>query len=202
MLSVFQGCVCENEWKDPLCSLASTTLLPWGWGEGCMVVADLEQQGGQGLDISLWHFQGPWLLGTRRGPGGLVKIGGALGVTSLQRWGCGRDSGALWGGGCPLCCAHTPPPSLHPESWLGLADWVFKTLQGGPQGGQKVGSAFKEFTTQMKGQEQPHGMTCQSGRAPCQVWTCGERTENRMVWTGVSVLAPGAHRQAGPRARS
>lgn len=122
-----------------------------------MVVADLEQQGGQGLDISLWHFQGPWLLGTRRGPGGLVKIGGALGVTSLQRWGCGRDLGALWGGGCPLCCAHTPPPSLHPESWLGLADWVFKTFQGGPQGGRKVGSAFKEFTTQMKGQEQPHG---------------------------------------------
>ena len=77
-----------------------------------MVVADLEQQGGQGLDISLWHFQGPWLLGTRRGPGGLVKIGGALGVTSLQRWGCGRDSGALWGGGCPLSPAPVFPSLL------------------------------------------------------------------------------------------
>ena len=62
----------------------------------------------------------------------MVKIAGALGVTSLQRWGCGRDPGALWGGGCPLCCAHTPPPSLHPESWLGLADWVVKTR---PKGG-------------------------------------------------------------------
>lgn len=43
------------------------------------MVTDLEQQGSQGLDISLWHFQGPWLLGTQKDSGGLVKIGGALG---------------------------------------------------------------------------------------------------------------------------
>ena len=43
------------------------------------MVTDLEQQGSQGLDISLWHFQGPWFLGTQKDSGGLVKIGGALG---------------------------------------------------------------------------------------------------------------------------
>lgn len=42
-----------------------------------MVVTGLEQRSGQGLDISLWHFQGPWLPGTQRDSGGLVKTGGA-----------------------------------------------------------------------------------------------------------------------------
>lgn len=48
--------------------------------EGCTVVADLEQHCGQGLDISLWHFQGSWLLGAQREPGWVVKSGGTTGL--------------------------------------------------------------------------------------------------------------------------
>lgn len=44
--------------------------------EGCTVVAGLEQHCDQGLDISLWHFQGSWLLGAQREPGWVVKSGG------------------------------------------------------------------------------------------------------------------------------
>ena len=67
--------------RTPCAPLPASLCCP-GAGESCLVVAGLEQRCGQGLDLSWWHFQGPWLLGTQRDTGGgvvVVKIAGALG---------------------------------------------------------------------------------------------------------------------------
>lgn len=121
---------------SPLCFVFSERFRAVGWGDheneqqglACFFaspalsrVADLEKQCGQGL------------LG--RAQGGLVKKGGAImslpcsgGVVVGTRHPLGRRRPCL-------CCAHTWPPFLCPDGWLGLVDSIFETLWGGLQGG-------------------------------------------------------------------
>lgn len=177
-----------------------------GLGKGCMVVADLEQQGGQGLDISLWHFPGPLVAGYSEGPWGLGEDwkcpGGSLPCRGEVWQGLGGNLSPLGWGLPTLLCSHTASFFAPRRGWLGLADWVFKTFRADPKEAEKWVLPLEEFTTQMKGQEQPHGDDLSEWQGSCQVWTCRERTEEPHGVDRCDVLAPGAHRQAGPRTRS
>ena len=115
-------------------------------------------------------------------PWGSLPCRGGDVVGTRAPFGGGAAHSAVLTRCLPLCTQRA--------GWGWLIGWL--------RPGRKVVSAFKEFATQMKRQQHPRGddlLEWQGSRSGC---TCRERTENRMVWTGVRVMAPGP---TGPRTR-